>query len=54
MELSTFLTSKEESDFELSLKLHKESRITTPSKLFEVSQKQEIKDLIIKGIFSFE
>jgi hypothetical protein len=36
IELSIFLTS-EESDFELSLKLYKESRITTPSEPFEVA-----------------
>jgi hypothetical protein len=54
MELSIFLTSKKELDFELSLKLHKEGRITTPSKPFEVSQNQKIKDLITRKIFSFE
>jgi hypothetical protein len=36
MELSMFLTSKEELDFELSLKLRKEGRITISSELFEV------------------
>jgi hypothetical protein len=31
-----FITSKEEADKELSLKLYKEGLITTPSILFEV------------------
>jgi hypothetical protein len=54
IELLIFLTSKKELDFELSLKLYKEGRITIPSKLFEVLQKQDIKDLITRGVFSFE
>jgi hypothetical protein len=54
MELLIFLTSKEELDFELSLKLYKKGCIIIPSKPFEVLQKQEIEDLIARGIFSFE
>jgi hypothetical protein len=54
MELSMFLTSKKELDFELSLKLYKESCIIIPSKPFEVLQKQKIKGLITRGMFSFE
>jgi hypothetical protein len=54
MELSIFLTSKKELDFELSLKLYKENYIIIPSEPFEVLQKQEIKGLITRGMFSFE
>jgi hypothetical protein len=50
----SFMTSKEESDFQLVLKLRKEGLITTPGFLFEVSQKQEINSLIARGVFQFE
>jgi hypothetical protein len=48
------MTSKEELDLQLVLKLRKEGLITTPSFLFKVSQKQEINSLITRGIFQFE
>jgi hypothetical protein len=48
------MTSKEESDLQLVLKLCKKGLITTPGSLFEVSQKQEINNLIARGIFQFE
>jgi hypothetical protein len=49
----TFMSSKKELDLQLLLKLRKDSLITTPSVLFEVSRKQEIKSLITRGVFSF-
>jgi hypothetical protein len=48
-----FISSKKELDLQLLLKLRKDSLITTPSVLFEASQKQEIESLIAKRIFSF-
>jgi hypothetical protein len=48
-----FLSTKKESDLKLLLKLQKDGLIKTPGVLFEVLQKQEIKGLIIRGIFSF-
>jgi hypothetical protein len=48
-----FLSTKKESDLKLSLKLRKDNLIKTPGALFEASQKQEIKGLITRGIFSF-
>jgi hypothetical protein len=48
------MTSKKELDLQLVLKLRKEGLITTHGSLFEVSQKQEIDSLIIRGIFYFE
>jgi hypothetical protein len=48
------MTSKKESDLQLVLKLRKKGLITTPSSLFEVSQKQEIDGLITRGVFYFE
>jgi hypothetical protein len=48
------MTSKEESDLQLVLKLRKEGLITTPGSPFEVSQKQEIDGLIARGVFHFE
>jgi len=49
-----FITNKEEANKELSLKLCKEGLITTPSALFEASQKQEINGLIGRGVFKFK
>jgi hypothetical protein len=47
------MLSKEELDLQLLLKLQKDSLITIPSVLFEVSRKQEIEGLITRGVFSF-
>jgi hypothetical protein len=49
-----FMTSKEQADMELSLKLRKEGKITTPGAPFEASWNQEINGLIAKGVFKFE
>jgi hypothetical protein len=48
-----FLSTKKESDLKLLLKLRKDSLIKTPGVLFEASQKQEIKGLIARRVFSF-
>src|SRR3981189_1291086 len=48
-----FMTSKEQADMELSLKLRKEAIITTPGEPFEASWNQEINGLIGKGVFKF-
>jgi hypothetical protein len=50
----SFITGKEQADHELSLKLRKEGRITTPGLPFEASDRQEIDNLIDRGIFRFE
>ncbi len=49
-----FMTSKEQADMELSLKLRKEGIITTLGAPFEASWNQEINGLIAKGVFRFE
>lgn len=48
-----FLSRKELSDMELSLKLRKEGVITTLGGPFESSQQQEIDGLIARGVFEF-
>ena len=50
----SFITGKEQADHELSLKLRKEGRITTLGLPFEASDRQEIDNLIDRGVFSFE
>ena len=49
----TFITHKEQVNIELSLKLQKDSIITTPGGPFKKSQQQEINGLITKGVFKF-
>jgi hypothetical protein len=49
-----FLSTKKELDLKLLLKLRKNGLIKTLSILFEVLQKQEIKSLIARGVFSFQ
>jgi hypothetical protein len=49
-----FLASKEQLDFELILKLYQQGKIITSGLLFQVSQKQEINNLIARRIFNFE
>jgi hypothetical protein len=49
-----FMTHKEQADYELSLKLRKEGRITTPGAPFEASNMQEIEGLMARGVFQFE
>ena len=49
-----FITGKEQADQELASKLRKEGRITTPGAPFEASDKQEIDNLIDRGVFRFE
>ena len=48
-----FMTSKEIADMELSAKLRKDGRITTPGAPFEASQKQEIDGLLAREVFKF-
>jgi hypothetical protein len=47
------MTSKEQANMELSMKLQQEGIITTPGKPFEKSQQQEIKGLIANRVFEF-
>ena len=49
----TFMTSKEQADIALTLKLRKEGKITTPRALFEASTKQEVDGLTGRGVFNF-
>jgi hypothetical protein len=49
----TFLTHKEQADIELSVKLQKDSVITTPEGPFKRSQRQEINGLITREVFEF-
>ncbi|KAI0994279.1 hypothetical protein K3495_g13903, partial [Podosphaera aphanis] len=48
-----YLTAKEKSDIELSIKLRKDGIISTPGEPFEISTQQEIKGLIERGVFTF-
>ena len=48
------LSTKEQADYELSLRLRKEGKITTPGAPFELSDKKEIDALISQGVFAFE
>ena len=41
----TFITSKEQTDIVLALKLQKEGKITTPRTLFEALTKQKVNSL---------
>jgi hypothetical protein len=50
----SFMTGKEQADYELSLKLRKEGQITVPGRPFEASDRQEIDNLIDRGVFRFE
>ena len=47
------MTCKKQADIELSLKLQKNSIITTPESPFEKSQQQEINSLVIREVFEF-
>jgi hypothetical protein len=48
-----FLTSKEQSDAALAVKLRSEGKITAPGDPFEESTKAEIESLIGRGVFQF-
>ena len=48
-----FMTSKEQADRELLIKLRQEGIITTLGKPFEESQQQEIDGLVANGVFEF-
>lgn len=50
----TFVTAKEEADFELSKQLRAKGKITTTGAPFEASTKKEIESLIARGVFQFE
>jgi hypothetical protein len=51
---TVFMMSKERVDMELAHKLRTVGKITTPGKLFEISDKTEIDALIVNGVFRFE
>ena len=48
-----FITSKEQADIVLILKLRKKSKITTPKVLFKTLIKQKINSLTRRGVFDF-
>lgn len=50
----TFLTRKEQDDYDLAIRLRLDRKITTPGKPFEESTKAEIDALIAQGVFRFE
>ena len=49
-----FITVKEKADFKLAKQLQKEGHIITLRAPFQVSNKQEINSLIIRGVFKFK
>jgi hypothetical protein len=49
-----FLTTKEKSNWELSLKLQYNRIIIEPSLPFQASNKKEINSLLIRGVFAFK
>ncbi len=53
--LSTaYITAKERADYDLFLKLRKDSIITTPKKLFKLLNRKEIDALVTRGVFAFK
>ena len=53
MNLITFITSKEQANIVLALKLRKEGKITTFRVLFEALIKQEVNKLTRQRVFNF-
>jgi hypothetical protein len=51
--IEQFLTEKEKNDFALAEKLRSEGKITTPGQAFEQSDRTEIDDLLLQGVFRF-
>jgi hypothetical protein len=49
-----FLSSKEQSNLELSIKLQQEDVITESGALFQASDKKKINALIVRGVFAFK
>ena len=49
-----FITAKEKANFKLAKQLLKEGYIITLKAPFQVSNKQEINSLIIRGVFKFK
>jgi len=49
-----FITAKEKTNFKLAKQLQKKGRIITLGAPFQVSNKQEIDGLIIRGVFKFK
>ena len=49
-----FLTAKEESNWELLLKLQYNGIIIKPSLPFQASNKKKINSLVIRGVFTFK
>ena len=49
----TFITSKEQTDIVLALKLQKEGKITIPRVLFEALIKQKVDGLTRQKVFNF-
>jgi hypothetical protein len=50
----TFLTRKEQDDYDLAIRLRLDRKITAPGKPFEESTKAEIDALIAQGVFRFK
>ncbi|KAI0998700.1 hypothetical protein K3495_g9496 [Podosphaera aphanis] len=48
---SNFISTREVSDRELSIRLRTEGKITAPGDLFEISRKKETDDLITQRVF---
>ena len=53
MDLMTFMTSKEQANIVLALKLQKEGKITTLRVLFKALTKQEVDGLTKRRVFNF-
>ncbi len=51
---ATYITAKEQADYELSIKLRQQGIITTSGKPFELSDRKEIDALVARGVFAFE
>ncbi len=49
--IKNFLTEKETRDKQISVELRAKGIITTPGKLFVISQRKEINELLVKGVF---
>ncbi len=51
---TTYITTKERADYDLSFKLRKDSIITTSRKLFKLLDQKEINALVARGVFAFK
>ncbi len=53
-ENTAYITTKEQADYELSLKLRRQGIITTSSEPFKLSNRKEIDALVTRRVFAFE